>query len=599
MPNPTPRTVRKVTGPVIALALPMLLSGPAFAAMWAVPHYRQQSMELPIVLVGSSNTYREGATRLPPSGHSPRGGIGINVMPGILALPQVLKDNDSDQEPKRSKPKQSTTVDMTCRGGLIRRGQCVCPGSKIKETVGRNAFACTDRPASNTATVTPPETCVGGVKRKGRCQCPPGKVLVDAACRTAEQSPPVIAVPTTGPANQHGSGLPPPAVSPPATPQAPIAQAPAGEFIADQVLVTFARTTPESVDDAIAQDHGLELLERLTVTLIDTRVVRYRIPDGRTVAALLAALQADPRAGAPQANFLYRTGAGAVSIESGQLQYALAKVDATSAHLLAHGRGALIAVIDSGIDASHPDLEAAVAQSYDAVGDGDKTPDGHGTAVAGIIRAHGTVEGIAPQARLLDVRAFASQAQGRPAAATSFILVRSLDWSVEKGARVLNLSFAGPRDPLIERVVKAAHARRAIIVAAAGNAGPTAPPAYPAAYEDVIAVTATDSADRLYTQANHGPYIAIAAPGVDILAPTARHAHQLYSGTSFAAAYVSGIIALMLERNPHLSAETARLALMAAASDLGAPGRDDEFGAGRANAYGSLRLLDQAGAPYR
>jgi subtilisin family serine protease len=168
---------------------------------------------------------------------------------------------------------------------------------------------------------------------------------------------------------------------------------------------------------------------------------------------------------------------------------------------------------------------------------------------------------------------------------------------VSQGARVLNLSFAGPPDPLFHRAVKAAYDRRTIIVAAAGNAGPVAPPAYPAAYEEVIAVTATDSADRLYSQANHGAYIAIAAPGVDILAPSVGRAHELRTGTSFAAAHVSGIIALMLERNPQLSPETARMALIAAASDLGPPGRDDEFGAGRANAYGSLRLLEQAKGP--
>jgi subtilisin family serine protease len=197
------------------------------------------------------------------------------------------------------------------------------------------------------------------------------------------------------------------------------------------------------------------------------------------------------------------------------------------------------------------------------------------------------------------VRAFKPGEKGRPASATSAVLLKSFEWSIDQGARVLNLSFAGPRDPLMEKAVRAAHARRAILVAAAGNAGPSAPPAYPAAYPQVIAVTATDSADRLYAQANRGAYIAMAAPGVDILAPTAGHAHQLHSGTSFAAAHVSGIIALLLERNPHLSAETARLALTAAASDLGAPGPDEQFGAGRANAYAALRLLEQAAAPSR
>jgi hypothetical protein len=526
-----------------------------------------------------------------PRRTSPRvgGGIGISITPGILAVPQLL---DKD-EPKSGKPKSSSkTVDVSCRGGTVRRGQCICPGSTIRETVGRNAYLCKDKPPI-IVTVTPPETCIGGVKRKGRCQCPSGKSLIDGICRTIDKSPPVIAVPVPVPPPVQ------PAITrtPDAPPQPPVAAL--DEYVADEVLVTVARNQPQSIDDAIAQAHGLQLLERLDLALIDTRVVRYRITDGRDVSAVVAALQADPRAGDPQPNFIYRASQSAPAIQSAGLQYALAKVDLTSAHLLAHGRGALVAVIDSGIDASHPDLAAVIAQSFDAIGDGDAKVDPHGTAVAGIISAGGTVQGIAPQARLLNVRAFKPGEKGRPASATSAVLLKSFEWSIDQGARVLNLSFAGPRDPLMEKAVRAAHARRAILVAAAGNAGPSAPPAYPAAYPQVIAVTATDSADRLYAQANRGAYIAMAAPGVDILAPTAGHAHQLHSGTSFAAAHVSGIIALLLERNPSLSAETARLALTAAASDLGAPGPDEEFGAGRANAYAALRLLEQAATPSR
>jgi subtilisin family serine protease len=584
---------RKIVGSAAAVALSMLLSGPAPALTRVTP---QPALAQPSVVLVDMNTYnRPGGSRVTPQGHSPRGGIGIQINPGVLALPQLL---DKD-EPKSGKLKQSTTADITCRGGTLRRGQCTCPGSKIRETIGANAYLCKDKPAS-IVTVAPTETCVGGVKRKGRCQCPSGKSLVDGVCRTIGKVPPVIAVPTsitppTPPVITRTPDLPP---SPPVvSPQPPVVGL--DEYVPDEVLVTIARNQAQATDDAIAQTHGLQLLERLDLALIDLRIVRYRILDGRTVPAVVAALQSDPRAGDPQANYIYRSSQGTPAIQSAQLQYALAKVDAGSAHLLAHGRGALVAVIDSGIDATHPDLAAAVANSFDAVGDGDTKPDPHGTAVAGIIRARGTVQGIAPQARLLSVRAFAPQAQGRPSSATSATLLRSLDWSVEGGARVLNLSFVGPRDPLIEKAVRAAHARRAIIVAAAGNAGPAAPPAYPAAYKEVIAVTATDSADRLYKDANRGSYIAVAAPGVDILAPTTGHSHQLHSGTSFAAAHVSGIIALMLEKNPHLSAETARLALTAAASDLGAPGHDEEFGAGRANAYGSLRLLEQAGASSR
>jgi len=144
---------------------------------------------------------------------------------------------------------------------------------------------------------------------------------------------------------------------------------------------------------------------------------------------------------------------------------------------------------------------------------------------------------------------------------------------------------------LLEESIKAAAARGAISVAAAGNGGPQAAPAYPAASPGVIAVTATDVADHLYSQANRGSYISVSAPGVDVLAPSGDHAHQLLSGTSYAAAHVSGIIALMIERYPALDAGTVRLALAAAAVDLGPPGRDDQFGVGRVNAFATLRAV--------
>jgi|GEM_PF-1520684 len=580
----------KLAGAALFFALQVLASTPtiAFPPVAPPPAFVRQ----PVISVDMKTYDQPRSTTPRPS--SPRGGIGIRITPGILTIPQLL---DEDQ-PKSTRPKSSTTADITCRGGSVRRGRCVCPGSKIRETIGANAYLCKDKPPA-VVTVIPPTACIGGIVRKGQCRCPSGKTLLEGVCRTIDKSPPVIAVPgpvlpPVPPTIKRGPDLPSatPAPSPPA-------MTALDEYVPDEVLVTIGRNQPQTIDDAVALGHNLQLLERLDLALLNLRIVRYRITDGRPVAAVVAALLADPRVGDPQANYIYRTSEGTPAIHSAQLQYALAKVNAGPAHLLAHGRGALIAIIDSGVDPTHPDLVAAVAKSFDAVGDSYATLDPHGTAVAGIISARGTVQGIAPQARLLSVRAFKAGERGQPASATTATLLRGLDWSIEQGARVLNLSFVGPRDPLIEKAVRAAYERRAIMIAAAGNRGPAAPPAYPAAYREVIAVTATDSADRLYKEANRGTYIAVAAPGVDILAPTSGHAHQLHSGTSFAAAHVSGIVALMLERNPHLSAETARLALTAAANDLGPPGHDEEFGAGRANAYGSLRMLDQAGAPSR
>ena len=126
------------------------------------------------------------------------------------------------------------------------------------------------------------------------------------------------------------------------------------------------------------------------------------------------------------------------------------------------------------------------------------------------------------------------------------------------------------------------------MVAAAGNAGAKSPPLYPAANPNVIAVSGTDAQDRLFAASNRGGYIAVAAPGVDIFLPAPDEKYQMTSGTSFSAAYVSGLAALMLERNPALKPDDLRTILMKTARDLGAPGRDDLFGAGEADAYAAV-----------
>ena len=121
-----------------------------------------------------------------------------------------------------------------------------------------------------------------------------------------------------------------------------------------------------------------------------------------------------------------------------------------------------------------------------------------------------------------------------------------------------------------------------MLIAAAGNAGPNSPPLYPAADRNVIAVTATDIDDRLYTGANRGNHIAVAAPGVDVLVPAPGGAYQFTTGTSVAAAHVSGVVALLIERNPKLTPADVRRILTRTAKSLGPRERS---GAGLVNAY--------------
>jgi subtilisin family serine protease len=135
-----------------------------------------------------------------------------------------------------------------------------------------------------------------------------------------------------------------------------------------------------------------------------------------------------------------------------------------------------------------------------------------------------------------------------------------------------------------------------VLIAAAGNAGAKSPPLYPAANPNVIAVSATDQQDRLFTASNRGNYIAVAAPGVDIFLPAPDGKYQMTSGTSFSAAYVSGVAALLLERNYALKPEALRTTLAKTARDLGSPGRDDLFGDGEADAFAAVMAVPAAGA---
>ncbi len=160
--------------------------------------------------------------------------------------------------------------------------------------------------------------------------------------------------------------------------------------------------------------------------------------------------------------------------------------------------------------------------------------------MVGAIAAQRQLLGVSPGAEILAVRAFApGQTQG--STGTSFHIVKAMDWAIRNGAKVINMSFAGPRDPMIARAIQVAADRRIAMVAAMGNGGPTAPIAFPAADPNVIAVTATDREGRLFDAATQGDHVAVAAPGVEIILPAPRGGYQISSGTSVAAAHVSGI----------------------------------------------------------
>ena len=370
--------------------------------------------------------------------------------------------------------------------------------------------------------------------------------------------------------------------------QAAALNSPTNEIVAE---IDGALTDPQA--DELARRRGLERLQSRNFPLVGATIGLFRIIDRRPVETVSREFAAEASVRSVQPNFRYLLqDQKAVPSEGDPAQYALAKLRLPEAHTLAHGANVTVAVIDSAIDVRHPELAGAIADSFDALGS-KEGPHVHGTGVAGAIVAHARLMGSAPAARILAIRAFATGANG--AESTTFVVLKGLDYAAAHGARIVNMSFAGPKDPLIERGIAATAAKGILMVAASGNAGPKSPPLYPAANASVIAVSATDAQDKLFPASNRGAYIAVAAPGVDIFLPAPDEKYQMTSGTSFSAAYVSGLAALMIERNPALKPDEVRAILMKTARDLGTPGRDDLFGAGEADAFAAVSAV--AGAP--
>jgi Subtilase family len=374
---------------------------------------------------------------------------------------------------------------------------------------------------------------------------------------------------------------------------------PAGELrfrSSEMVFHVDPNVSPQTVQ-AAARKLGLTTVDSQSFSLTGGTLVHFRIADGRPVPDVIRALEAE-KIGIAQPNYVFQlqqsTGLAALTTQGPPTQYIVNKLRLQQVHRMSIGSNVLVAVIDSEIDAKHPDLTGAIVGEFDAVGKQER-PHSHGTGMAGAIAAHRLLRGIAPGAHILAIHAFSPEAAS--AEATTDHILRGIEWSIKKGARVINMSFAGPDDPILHVALEKAQKKGIILIAAAGNAGPKSPPLYPGADPSVIAVTATDEHDAIFAQANRGSYISVAAPGVNILEPAPNGGYQITTGTSVAAAHVSGVAALLLERNPKLDANELRNILQSTAKDLGAKGRDDDFGWGLIDPQRALEALGAPSAP--
>ena len=225
---------------------------------------------------------------------------------------------------------------------------------------------------------------------------------------------------------------------------------PAGErrFVADEVVIEIANSVSPQRIDALQRRFRLIQLEQQAFQLTGTTLFRWRIPDRRSVASVVRALERDATAASVQPNYLFALQQTEATSEGDAAQYELAKLRLPQAHKLAKGDNVRVALIDSAVDLGNAELAHSIADTFDTLASAPK-PHKHGTAIAGLIAAHGRLMGAAPAAKLLAVRAFDSEAAG--AQGTTFNILKGLDWAAANGARIVNMSFAGPADPMLHR----------------------------------------------------------------------------------------------------------------------------------------------------
>ena len=408
---------------------------------------------------------------------------------------------------------------------------------------------------------------------------PPATVTTRPILPTNGQpfAPPQTLRPISGPDDERYSSMPPLWET---------------RFRNDEVLLQFNFDVPADRITEIANELGLQVIEQQTLTLVGRTTFRFRLPPRLTVREAIRLLEQKSIVAIAQPHYGYvfaQQQAAPAAQRGDPAQYMLDKFSLHQVHMMATGNGITVAVIDSEVDKKHSELSGAVSEELNATG-GTLKAHPHGTAMAGAIASRDRLLGVAPNARIIAVRAFGEASN--TAEGTTYNILKGIEWAVSQNARVINMSFAGPFDPSVERAIKAATQKGIIVVAAAGNAGPKARPAFPGADTNVIGVTATDSNNKLFRQANQGDYVSVASPGVDILAPAPDETYQMSTGTSIATAHVSGVVALMLERDPKLTPADARQILESTATDLGPRGKDPQFGWGLVNPQKALQAVE-------
>lgn len=335
--------------------------------------------------------------------------------------------------------------------------------------------------------------------------------------------------------------------------------------------------------------------EESRIAALGVRIVR--VPD-QAAARLLQALQKDPGVEFAEPDFT-ATAIGSANDPyfTNGTQWYLSKIQAPAAWDYGTGtNGVTVAVIDSGVLASHPDLAGKVLAGYDFHNaDSDPSDDnGHGTAVAGLSAAASNnllgMAGIAWANPILPAKVLGADGSGSYSAISN-----AITWAADRGARVINLSLGGTASSLtLQQAINYAWSRNAVVIAAAGNNGNNVL-FYPAACTNVVAVSATNASDVRPSWSNFGSYVDLSAPGENVLSLQGASSYSSWNGTSFSSPITAGVVALMISANPGLSNQAVVDLLLRNADDIGSAGYDVYYGNGRVNAYRAVAAAANAG----
>jgi subtilisin family serine protease len=346
----------------------------------------------------------------------------------------------------------------------------------------------------------------------------------------------------------------------------------------DELLIGFNAGVSDTDAEDTYQPIGGATLEKLS----ELRIHRVRVAPGARESVEQALMRR------PGVRFVERNARfGPASVLNDPLflqQWHLVKISALLAwDVVAGAAGVTIAIVDSGVDGSHPDLAPRMVAGYNFYSGNTNTNDvtAHGTQVAGAAAAAGNNllggAGVAYQARIMPIRV--TDSTGYASAST---LASGITWAADHGARVINISMNGiAGSPTVTSAAQYARSRGALVVAAAGNCGcldntPENP--------YVVSVSGTTESDTLASTSSRGPYVDLSAPSTSIPTTYPGGGYNAPSGTSFATAVVSGVAALVMAANPALAPGQVETLLEANADNLGASGWDQSYGWGRVNA---------------